>query len=107
MRRRKREDGYVRRSTSASILRWRVPQIEMHGCRYTLIASRSSALPEVTGDAGLLVDAENTAEVVPAVKFVFGDRAATSELSARGRKRAEHYRWESYVGRLLSALGDQ
>jgi glycosyltransferase involved in cell wall biosynthesis len=84
-----------------------IPIAEAMAAGTPVIASRSSALPEVTGDAGLLVDAENTAEVVAAVKFVSGDREARLELSARGRRRAEHYRWESCVGRLLSALGGQ
>lgn len=84
-----------------------IPIAEAMAAGTPVIASRSSAIPEVAGDAGLLVDAENTAEVVAAVKFVLSDRAARSELSARGRKRAEHYRWGSCVDRLLSALGGQ
>jgi glycosyltransferase involved in cell wall biosynthesis len=69
-----------------------------------VVASRWSALPEVVGDAGLLVDAENASEVVAAIKMLSTDAAARKELRARGKKRAESYRWSDCVDRLVSAL---
>lgn len=69
-----------------------------------VISSRCGALPEVVGEAGILVDAGNADEVVAAIKLLSTDRGAREELRARGRKRAEEYRWDRCVDRLVEAL---
>jgi glycosyltransferase involved in cell wall biosynthesis len=84
-----------------------IPVAEAMAVGTPVIASRCGALPEVVGDAGLLVDAENTGEVAAAIKMLSSDSAARSELSARGRKRAEGWRWELCIERLLAALRER
>jgi glycosyltransferase involved in cell wall biosynthesis len=81
-----------------------IPVVEAMAAGTPVVASRWSALPEVVGDAGLLVDAENASEVVAAIKMLSTDAAARKELRARGKKRAESYRWSDCVDRLVSAL---
>jgi glycosyltransferase involved in cell wall biosynthesis len=81
-----------------------IPVVEAMAVGTPVIASRWGALPEVVGDAGLLVDAGNPAEVVAAVKMLLWDMGARAEFSSRGRKRAEGYRWKRCVERLLAVL---
>ena len=81
-----------------------MPLAEAMAAGTPVIASRCAALPEVVGEAGLLVDPENSSEVAAAIKMLSDDSAAWSDLSARGRQRAEAYRWEFCVERLLAAL---
>ena len=82
-----------------------LPVAEAMAVGTPVVASRSAALPEVTGEAGLLVDAERPGEVAAAIKMLSQDSATWSDLSNRGRKRAAAYRWESCVDRLLAAIG--
>jgi glycosyltransferase involved in cell wall biosynthesis len=84
-----------------------IPVVEAMAAGAPVVASRFGALPEVTGDAGLLVDAENACHVVAAIRTLSTDAAARRELCARGRKRAEGYRWKDCVGRLVSALRER
>jgi glycosyltransferase involved in cell wall biosynthesis len=81
-----------------------IPLAEAMAAGTPVIASRCAALPEVVGEAGLLVDAENSGEVAAAIKMLSSDGTAWSDLSRRGRKRAEAYRWEICVERLLTVL---
>jgi glycosyltransferase involved in cell wall biosynthesis len=81
-----------------------IPVIEAMATGTPVIASRWGALPEVVADAGLLVDAENVQEVVSAIRTLSADTAMRMEMVARGRKRAEEYRWEACVERLVLAL---
>lgn len=81
-----------------------IPVVEAMAAGAPVIVSRWGALPEVTGDAGVLVDAENADEVVSAIRMLSNDSATRNDLRARGRKRAEDYRWTRCVERLVAAL---
>ena len=81
-----------------------MPVIEAMAAGAPVISSRFAALPEVVGDAGLLVDAENTGEVVAAIQTLLTDSGAHDELRMRGRKRAQAYHWDRCVVRVAEAL---
>jgi glycosyltransferase involved in cell wall biosynthesis len=56
--------------------------------------SNSSSLPEVAGDAALLFDPEDQAQVTQAIRRLLDDAALAAELVQRGRRRAAEYTWE-------------
>jgi glycosyltransferase involved in cell wall biosynthesis len=62
-----------------------------------VVASRRSALPEVAGDAALLVDPENVEELGDALLRLSGDEQLRAELAIRGRQRAAEFTWERAV----------
>jgi glycosyltransferase involved in cell wall biosynthesis len=84
-----------------------IPVVEAMAAGAPVIVSRWGALPEVAGDAGVLVDAENAGEVVAAIAMLSNDAAVRRDLQARGRERAEGYRWDRCVERLVAALRKQ
>jgi glycosyltransferase involved in cell wall biosynthesis len=84
-----------------------IPAAEAMAAGTPVISSRCGALPEVVGEAGILVDAENVGEIVAAIKLLSTDRRAREELCARGRKQAEEYRWNRCVERLVRALRER
>jgi glycosyltransferase involved in cell wall biosynthesis len=84
-----------------------IPVAEAMAAGTPVVASRWAALPETVGDAGLLVDAGNAVEVAAAVKLLLSDGSARADLRARGRKRAEGYRWQWCVERLVAALRER
>ena len=64
-----------------------------------VVASGRSAIPEVAGDAALLIDPENVEELSAALLRLADDPALREELSRRGRERAEAFSWPATVER--------
>jgi glycosyltransferase involved in cell wall biosynthesis len=60
-----------------------------------VITSSRSALPEVAGDAALLVNPEETDEIAAALLRLASDRGLRDDLAHRGRERAAQFTWES------------
>jgi len=62
------------------------------GC--PVITSHTSSLPEVAGDAGMLVDPLNAHEIAAALALVLGDEELRQRMSRAGRQWALHFSWE-------------
>jgi glycosyltransferase involved in cell wall biosynthesis len=58
-----------------------------------VITSRRSALPEVAGDAALLVNPEDTDEIAAALLRLASDQSVSDDLASRGRERALQFSW--------------
>jgi glycosyltransferase involved in cell wall biosynthesis len=71
-----------------------LPVLEAMACGAPVIASESSALPEIVGEAGLLVDGGDVDAVREAIRRVASDEALRSELRARGLQRARRFSWQ-------------
>jgi glycosyltransferase involved in cell wall biosynthesis len=59
-----------------------------------VITSNVSSLPEVAGDAALLVDPRSEAELGAALRKALESAELRREMSAKGKIRAQEYRWE-------------
>jgi alpha-1,3-rhamnosyl/mannosyltransferase len=68
--------------------------LEALACGTPLVCSRAASLPEVIGDAGLLVDATRSSEIAGALERVLGDAALADKLRETGRARALAMSWE-------------
>ena len=58
-----------------------------------VICSHASSLPEVVGDAALLVNPRNVAEIAQAIACVLDDAALRDDLRAKSRARAAQFSW--------------
>ena len=76
--------------------------LEAMACGTPVITSATSALPEVVGDAALLVDPLDTGGIAAAMTRLFTDDALAEELRARGLSRAKLFSWET-TGRAVQA----
>lgn len=65
-----------------------------------VISSNTSSLPEVAGEAAVMVDPYDTQEITQAIRALDADESLRSEYVARGRKQADLYSPESYRERL-------
>jgi len=74
-----------------------MPVLEAMAHGVPVIASRTSAMPEVAGDAALLVDPLNIDELAYALARLATDPALREALIAQGRSRALRFTWESAV----------
>ena len=66
-----------------------LPAGEAMACGVPVISTDGGALPEVVGDAGIIVPTKNTEAIAGAIEALFNDPARRRELSARGRSRIE------------------
>lgn len=70
-----------------------------------VICSAIGALPEVVGDAGVMVPPGNVAALTSVLERLLSDEARCRELSGAGRKRARRLFWrERQVAAVLEAL---
>ena len=76
--------------------------LEAMACGTPVITSNTSSLPEVVGDAALLVDPLDTAAIADAIVRLFADGRLGNELRERGLARARLFSWEK-TGRAVQA----
>jgi glycosyltransferase involved in cell wall biosynthesis len=79
-----------------------VPPLEAMACGAPVITSNSSSLPEVAGDAALLVDPHNTDELVHAITRVIENEELREELRAKGYQQVKQYTWPNSARKMLS-----
>lgn len=70
------------------------PVLEAMACGTPVITSNLSSLPEVAGDAAILVNPYNTAEITAAMQTIATDSGLRSHLSTQGIARANQFSWE-------------
>ncbi|MCH7840451.1 MAG: glycosyltransferase family 4 protein [Planctomycetes bacterium] len=71
-----------------------------HGC--PVVAASRAALPEVVGDAGLLVDPDDPDAVTHAMHRVLTDSVLRRRLIARGLTRAQSFTWGAVADRMIN-----
>jgi glycosyltransferase involved in cell wall biosynthesis len=74
-----------------------LPPLEAMACGTPVVTSRISSLPEVVGDAALLVDPYSTEDIAHGLERVLGDDGLRAELSTRGRARVKQFSWPRSV----------
>jgi glycosyltransferase involved in cell wall biosynthesis len=70
-----------------------LPALEAMAAGVPVVTSNRGALPEVVGEAGMLIDPENVEELTAAIERLLGDRAARAALAERGLARARQFSW--------------
>jgi glycosyltransferase involved in cell wall biosynthesis len=80
-----------------------LPPLEAMKCGAPVIASNRGSIPEVVGDAGLVIDAEDDGALAAGVTRLLQDRTFHRELRQRGFARAEEFSWPKPADRILDA----
>jgi glycosyltransferase involved in cell wall biosynthesis len=81
-----------------------LPVIEAMQCGTPVICSNTSSLPEVVGDAALLVDPFDVGALTQAMARLIGDANLRQTLTARGYVQAQKFSWQACASRVLSIL---
>ena len=71
-----------------------LPVLEAMACGTPVVAANSSSLPEVAGDAALLVDPGDVGALAEALERVLFGASLASDLVGRGLARAAQFSWE-------------
>lgn len=68
--------------------------LEAMACGCPVIAARAAALPEVLGDAALLIDPADSADLAAAMHRVLSDEPLRDHLRTAGTRQAAGFPWE-------------
>lgn len=83
-----------------------LPPLEAMACGTPVIASNTSSLPEVVGDAGIMVDPEDVEGLADAIASVLSDQGLRDEMSRKGLARAKQFSWEQAARETLKVYED-
>jgi glycosyltransferase involved in cell wall biosynthesis len=76
-----------------------LPPLEAMACGTPVVTSNVSSLPEVTGDAAVLVDPYDVRAIADGIERVLTDPALSQELREKGIARSREFSWERSVAR--------
>jgi glycosyltransferase involved in cell wall biosynthesis len=77
------------------------PPLEAMGCGVPVIASNVSSLPEIVGDAALLVDPLDTAQISEAIVTMANSESLRKQLIEKGLKQSAKFSWEDTARKTL------
>jgi glycosyltransferase involved in cell wall biosynthesis len=77
--------------------------LEALACGTPVVCSNRSSLPEVMGDAALLVDPDDSAALAGAIERVLTDADLRQELSELGPPQAGKFTWDETARRTIAA----
>ncbi len=83
-----------------------LPALEAMACGTPVVVGNTSAMPEVVGDAGLLVDPTDTSALADAISCLLTQDRVRKELIGRGLARAATFSWERAARQVLAVLDE-
>jgi len=79
-----------------------LPPLEAMSCGTPVIVSNVSAMPEIVGDAGLLIDPHDVEDLTVAIWRALTDEALRAQMRERGLARAKLFSWEKAAEQTLA-----
>jgi glycosyltransferase involved in cell wall biosynthesis len=81
-----------------------IPVLEAMSCGCPTITSNLSSLPEVIGDAGIMIDPYNVEQLADEIRRVLEDRELAEDMRRRGLSRAKLFSWERCASETIAAF---
>ncbi len=81
-----------------------IPVIEAMACGVPVVTSNVSSLPEVAGDAAILVNPEDVEEIASGINRVLSDEGLCKDLQDKGLKQARKFTWGACARKTLEAI---
>jgi glycosyltransferase involved in cell wall biosynthesis len=83
-----------------------LPPLEAMQCGCPVIASNNSSIPEVVGDAGLLIDWDSDEQHVDAYEKYYFNETLRKDNGDSGLKRAKLFSWEKTTKEILATINE-
>ena len=84
-----------------------LPPLEAMACGTPVVTSRTTSLPEVVGDAAVLVNPEDVESIAAGVLRLVSSETLRRTLVERGLRRVREITWERAAGQTLQVLLEQ
>lgn len=81
-----------------------LPLVEAMACDTPVMTSNTSCLPEIAGDAALLVDPFDEAAMASGMARLYTDPALVERLIGLGRIRLQHFSWDKAAEEIYAVL---
>jgi glycosyltransferase involved in cell wall biosynthesis len=81
------------------------PPLEAMACGCPVVASNSASLPEVCGDAAILVNPTDAREMVTAIRRLLEDASLRRDCIRKGLLQSRRFRWRDTATGMLELLG--
>lgn len=79
-----------------------LPITEAFASELPVITSNCTSMPEVAGDAAIIINPLNTSQITDALLSLIEDDALVNHLIAQGKQRSQRFSWEENAKRTLS-----
>ena len=83
-----------------------LPPLEAMACGCPVITSNTSSIPEVVGEAGVMVDPYNIDDLAKAIYEVLTDGKLREDMIKKGLGRAKQFNWEKCANETLQTFMD-
>ena len=81
-----------------------MPIVEAQACGCPVITSNTSSMPEAAGEGAVLVNPNNTGEIVRALEKIINNRSFRKNLIKKGEKNANQFSWKKTAQKILRAI---
>lgn len=79
-----------------------IPILEGMACGVPVITSNTSSMPEIAGDAAMLVDPTSPEAILEAIEKVMNNPILAATLSEKGLQRATLFSWDNMAGNYVN-----
>ena len=83
-----------------------IPIVEAFACGVPVITSNTSSMPEVAGEAALLVSPFSVEEIKIAMETIFADNNLRNTLISKGKERLKLFSWDKSANDLWDKISD-
>ncbi|MDP2624906.1 MAG: glycosyltransferase family 1 protein [Candidatus Peregrinibacteria bacterium] len=84
-----------------------IPPLEAMACGCPVVTSNVSSLPEVVGNAAMLVDPYSVDEIAHAMDVILSNKYVALELREKGLERAKRFSWEESARKIVETFQSQ
>ena len=81
-----------------------IPLLESLYCDVPVISSNTSSMPEVVGDAGILIDPYSIASITGGMIRIWKDKTLRNQLIIKGKIQRQRYSWDKTAEKLYNSI---
>lgn len=81
-----------------------LPPLEAMACGCPVITSNTSSLPEVVGDAGVMINPYSIEEIAKAIDMVLSNENLRKEMIEKGLKQAQEFSWRKTAEEIYKVI---
>ena len=84
-----------------------LPILEAMACGIPVVTSNNSSIPEVAGDAAILINPSSALDIEKGIKTVLRDPKLRDEMVEKGYTRVKDFSWENIIGNMVKQYREQ